>query len=105
MKAQIIEKIEKAIRTKTQLIITVLEPDDSTSCEIDFQPYIYGRDSYGYLFMWGYEPFRNVYYKHFIEKIVTVKNDLVTYDIRNGASHPYCTEEEHYAFLEGFNKR
>lgn len=101
-KKQIYETIEKAINTKTELILTVKHGLGSIIDNTHFQPYILGDDTYQYSFIWGYLSEQNLYYKFILDNIVAAKLSVKKYDVREDACYQYSCEEEHFGHIEGF---
>lgn len=99
---QIYDTIEKAIKNKNVLILTVKHGLGDTIPDTSFEAYILGDDTYQYSFTWGYLPDQKLYYKFMLSNIVLAKASTKKYDVREDACYQHSIEEEHYRSLAGF---
>ncbi len=92
------ELIQKAINEKRRLLITV-EHGLGNPIEIQFDPYIYGEDTWQRYFVWGLDSSLHCY-KYYLDWIKKVKLEGEHFKVDPNAVYYYSMEEEHYACVE-----
>jgi hypothetical protein len=102
MTSNLVKTIREAIKTQRELLLTV-KHGLGDELEVPFQPYIQGQDKMQYEFVWGYLSYSMVFYKLYIENIISAKLTDVTYTVLPNACYQYALEEEHYAVLQDFH--
>ena len=92
------ELIQKAIREKRRLLITV-EHGLGDTVEVRLDPYIYGQDSWQRYFVWGLDSSLHCY-KYYLDWVKKVKLEGNQFKVDANAVYYYAMEEEHYARVD-----
>jgi hypothetical protein len=100
---QVYKALEKAINSKTEVLLSAIHGLGSLLDGMRFQPYILGDDSFQYPFVWGYLPDNNEYYKFMLSTVVTAKPVAAKYDVREDACYQHAINEDHFGRLAGFD--
>lgn len=87
--------IQKAIREKLKLRITVLH-GNGRAFEIEFDPYVFGNDSWQRPFVWGLTPALHCY-RFYLDWIRDVALEGRHFKVDPNACYYYAMEEEIYA--------
>jgi hypothetical protein len=92
------ELIQKAIREKRRLLLTV-EHGLGQVIEIRFDPYIFGQDTWQRYFVWGLDSSLHCY-KYYLDWVKNVKLEGSEFKVDPHAVYYYSIDEEHYACVE-----